>query len=268
MEDQIARLFGAAATRVPLAVGWDCEAWAVAGCVVKRPKTAAAEARLRREAGLLALVRPRVRMALPDLHLIEGPPLLSWHVMLQGGHLLPGDYAGLSGPARDRLAGDLAGLMGDLHRVVAASEVEPWVLGEAALARAVAVLPAPLAGVAVEVAAQFAGMPADALVYGQFDGHGWNMAFDHERGVLNGVYDFADSGIGPQHRDFIYAGLVSFDLMERVVRRYVGRGHAVDLRRVVLLAGVHRLWELSNAGEERAEYVARFADWAATYPMR
>ncbi len=31
------------------------------------------------------------------------------------------------------------------------------------------------------------------------------MAFDHETGVLNGVYDFADAAIGPLSREFTYA---------------------------------------------------------------
>ena len=46
-----------------------------------------------------------------------------------------------------------------------------------------------------------AAMPPDPLgtVYGFFDGHGWNMAFDHARGRLNGIFDFGDSGFGPLH---------------------------------------------------------------------
>ncbi len=44
-------------------------------------------------------------------------------------------------------------------------------------------------------------------VFGYFDGHGWNMAFDHEQGVLNGVYDFADAAIGPRSREFVYSNL-------------------------------------------------------------
>lgn len=34
------------------------------------------------------------------------------------------------------------------------------------------------------------------LIFGFFDGYGWNMVFDSEVGWLNGVYDFVDVGIG------------------------------------------------------------------------
>ncbi len=104
-------------------------------------------------------------------------------------------------------------------------------------------------------------------VIGHFDGHGWNMAFEPGRNVLNGIYDFADSGIGPRHQEFIYAGLISFDLMQRVVSVYEATsGLALDHGRVAVLAGMHRLWELAEqAGNaaERAGYVARFAEWCA-----
>ena len=80
----------------------------------------------------------------------------------------------------------------------------------------------------------YTALPPDPLgeVFGQFDGHGWNMAFDHAAGWLNGIYDFGDAGIGVRHRDFIYCGLTSLDLMARVVLAYgAATGLAVDLNR-------------------------------------
>src|SRR5919106_64050 len=56
--------------------------------------------------------------------------------------------------------------------------------------------------------------------YGFFDGHGWNMAFDHTTNRLNGVYDFADSGFGPLHQEFIYTNLIARDLTARIVAEY------------------------------------------------
>lgn len=115
------------------------------------------------------------------------------------------------------------------------------------------------------MSAAHAALPPDALglVLGQFDGHGWNMAFDHQRQVLNGIYDFADAGIGPAHQDFIYAGLTGFDLMERVVTIYEAvRCVTLDRARIATLAGMHRLWELAEAGGG-SDHVGRFADWCA-----
>jgi aminoglycoside phosphotransferase (APT) family kinase protein len=257
-----------------LASGWDSEAFAVGDLVIKHPKHPAAAIRLRREAALLGLVRPRVRLAVPDLHLVEGPLLWSWHRMLPGDHLLAADYVALPEAGRDRLAVALAGLMADLHgidlgqaRAAGALDLPPWRAAAEVLTLALPHLPRALHAAARQLVADVTALPPDPLgqVYGQFDGHGWNMAFDPVAGVLNGVYDFADSGLGPAHQDFIYAGLVSFDLMQRVARAYQAEtGHPVDHQRITVLAGMHRLWELAEAGttDDPADYVTRFADWA------
>lgn len=73
------------------------------------------------------------------------------------------------------------------------------------------------------------------------------MAFDHVRQRLNGVHDFGDSGIGPLHQEFIYSSLVSPNLTERIIGSYEQiTGRAIDLERVAVLTGTHRLWELAG----------------------
>ncbi|WP_281180587.1 phosphotransferase [Devosia elaeis] len=72
------------------------------------------------------------------------------------------------------------------------------------------------------------------------------MAFDHAAGRLNGVYDFADSGLGPLHQDFLYSNLISADLTARIITAYEREtGRHIDRDRVDLLTGTHRLWELA-----------------------
>jgi hypothetical protein len=74
------------------------------------------------------------------------------------------------------------------------------------------------------------------------------MAFDHDTGTLNGIYDFADSGIGPLHREFIYSSFIDEDPTLRIIDRYEAlTGKAVDRWRVETLTGVYRLVELANA---------------------
>ncbi len=83
--------------------------------------------------------------------------------------------------------------------------------------------------------------------YGFFDAHGWNMAFDAERGVLNGIFDFADSGIGPVHREFAPVSLIDPDLTARTIRAYERlTGRAVERRRVFLQTAAMRLSELAG----------------------
>lgn len=252
-----------------LAAGWDSDAYAIDGrFVVKRPRHGEAEARLRREAEVLALLRPEVTLAVPDLRLIEGPPLMSWHPMLPGGQLLAAEYDALDEAARDRLGRDLAGFLAEVHRVSVpfAPRVQDWP-GAGALHVALPLVPPGLRRAAERALADYAALPPDPLgdVFGQFDGHGLNMAFDHATGRLNGVYDFGDAGIGARHRDFNYCGLTALDLMARVVGHYGAvTGLAVDLGRVRVLAGAHRLWELGfSAVEGRGDHVDRFALWCA-----
>jgi hypothetical protein len=103
------------------------------------------------------------------------------------------------------------------------------------------------------------------MVYGFFDGHGWNMAFDFDTLRLNGIYDFADSGLGSRHQEFIYTNLISPDLTERVVRAYeTCTGLALDRRRIAILTGAHRLSEVAEVANDatHAPMIVQFAvEW-------
>ena len=113
-------------------------------------------------------------------------------------------------------------------------------------------------------------LPPDPFgtIYGHFDGHGWNMAFDHATGTLNGIYDFADSGFGDLSQEFIYSDLIAPDLTDRIVARYAHHsGRHIDPERVHLLATVHRLTELAEAiGDPQHEPAMRDA-WR-NWPIR
>jgi hypothetical protein len=112
-------------------------------------------------------------------------------------------------------------------------------------------------------------LPPDpyGTTYGFFDGHGWNMAFDHARNRLNGLYDFGDSGFGPLQQEFIYSNFVARDLTTRVVAEYEAlTGRALDRERIELSSGVHRLSELAELADhaDQAPIMIRYvADWAA-----
>ncbi len=96
----------------------------------------------------------------------------------------------------------------------------------------------------------YAGLAPDPHgdIYGMFDCHGWNMAFDHKAQRLNGVYDFSDSGIGQLHQDFIYPAFISPELPLRMVAYYENAcGRTLDCARIVTLIGAFRLVELASA---------------------
>lgn len=258
-----------------LGKGWDSTAVEADGRLVfKFPAGKHAERALLKEAAVVAVVRPHVSLPVPRMRIHDGPPLFSSHDKLDGEHLLAADYSELPDGARRRLAEDLARFYAELHdlgrermRAAGAEAAAAWQSAESVVARALPVLPPSLRGRAQATVLDFVRLPPDphGTVYGFFDGHGWNMAFDHARGRLNGIYDFADSGFGPLHQDFVYSNFISRDLTERVVTAYEAlTGRALDRRRIDVLTGFHRLSELAELAHEPEQVpamVSSVADW-------
>ena len=256
--------------------GWHSVAIDVDGRVIfKFPKDDAARAALHREAALLNVVRPAVRLPVPELTIHEGPPVFSRHEKLRGSYLLRDVYDQLDEAARARLGTDVGGFYRDLHALDrglmaahGATAIEPWLPVPEIRRTALPLLPMKVRDWASRMLDAYAALPPDphGVTYGFFDGHGWNMAFDAATGTLNGIYDFADSGIGPLHQDFIYANFIAPDLAERIITAYEAQtGRAIDRRRVDILTAAHRLSELAAAADNvdlAPEMVRQVEDWA------
>lgn len=239
-----------------LSEGWDSVAVDVDDRIIfKFPRHPQGEAALRREVAILGVVGAAVSMSVPSLTLFETPQAFSRHVKIPGDHLVTAQYDSLPETSR-RLLGEAMGrFYGELHAIeparalaAGAERVEDWLSADDILRLTWPILPQHLRPFAQATMAEWASLPPDphGMIYGFFDGHGWNMAFDHAAGRLNGIYDFADSGIGPLHQEFIYSSLVSADLTERIIANYESlTGRAIDRGRVDLLTATHRLRELA-----------------------
>ncbi len=254
----------------PLTQGWDSLAIEAAGWIFKFPRTEAAGGRLRRECRLLALLRRRVEIPLPEMTLHEAPVLFSEHRMIPGDKMETPQYAALGENIRQAMAERMASFYVALHAVPEAEArsagvepIDPWPDATEIMQRNV-FLPEDLIGFADAVRTAWTALPADETVLGYFDGHGWNMAFDYERGVLNGLYDFADAGFGPLHQDLCLSNFISPDLTLRIIQAYEQlAGRHIDRRRVMLLTAVQRLSELgTDASSKPAQwFVQNVADW-------
>jgi hypothetical protein len=258
--------------------GWDCFAVDVDGRLIcKFPRHAEGESRLVMQVKLLAVIRPRVSLPLPDMHLHAGPPLFSSHAKLIGEHVVTAEYDALLEAAKKRLGDDLGRFYGELHRIDQAALVEagakpikPWKTSAEIHAKVIPILSPELRDFAQETLAGRNALAADPYgeSYGFLDGHGWNMAFDHAQERLNGLYDFGDSGIAPLHQEFIYSSMISADLTERIVTAYESfTGRNLDRRRVDVLTGTHRLWELAEWADDPANRqlaIDNVAKWAIT----
>ena len=255
--------------------GWHSLAVDVGGrFIAKFPEGEEAEEALKREASLLAAVRPKLTMAVPEMTIHEGPPLFSLHGKLPGETLDCDGYTRLDEAARQALAGDIALFIAELHaispeimRAAGGLPVGWWDTRDVTLAPVWPLLPEHIRGPAQTAIADYRALPPDPLgeVYGFFDVHGWNMAFDHKHGRLRGIFDFADSGFGPPHREFVQISLIDTDLAARTAAAYEAlTGRALDRRRIFLLAAAMRLSEFAGAIEtgEHVDAIRRYAvDW-------
>lgn len=259
-------------SRAPMVLhtrGWDSNAVEAGDIIFKFPKHADAPARLRREAKFLALIAPRVPLAVPRMILHESPTLFSEHVMIPGDIIETADYDVLSDAQKEGMAEALAAFYAALHTipvseaVAAGAEPKPeWPDAAAVLPVLHARLPAPVHEFAERVFAAYLELPHEDTIFGYFDGHGWNMAFDHQRGVLNGVYDFADAAIGPRTREFTYSSLTSTDLTERLIAAYEAEtGIAIDRRAVAIRMSVQNFSELAELEEHDPDFAATVVRW-------
>lgn len=248
---------------------WDSEAVEIGHTIFKFPKREEAIPRLRREARFLALIRPRVRLAVPDMILHETPMLFSEHRTIPGEIIETAGYGALTEAQRQAMGETLAAFYEDLHAIPLAEAIDvgadakpEWPTADVVLPILAERLPAQMEGYAARAFDAYAALPHEDTIFGYFDGHGWNMAFDHERGVLNGVYDFADAALGPRSREFTYSNLISGDLTERIVFAYSRlTGRSVDLRVVAIRTAVQTLSELAEADSELELFMGGVTRW-------
>ena len=262
----------AGAQFVTLAEGWDSVALEHDGLIFKFARNDRARERLRREVALLTHLRPRITMPLPQPVLFDGEEPFTEHRKIPGEKLLADDYLMLGEGARNALATRMAQLYAELHQLplarmqqVGAIAVDPWMSPQQILDQALPRLPRGYKGWARKVVAAYRKLTiqGDELVYGYFDGHGWNMAFDFTTGTLNGVFDFADSGFGSRHRDLSYSNWISADLTLRIIERYEELiQHRVDRGMVMLYTSALRLAELAEGVLSDEVAVANVVNWA------
>jgi aminoglycoside phosphotransferase (APT) family kinase protein len=252
--------------------GWDSIALVGDGWVFKFPQSERTRAKLRREAKLLDFLRPRVTMTLPNMVLHEGPMLFSQHAIIPGDDIEEDQYDELDSRQRDAMALRLAQFYAELHALplprlhaVGAVPVVPWRRAKDVLERATPLLPKkhlPLLKRTMKAYAQ-TSIGGDELVFGYFDGHGWNMAFDHKTGTLNGLFDFADAGYGPRHRDLSYSNFISTDLTLRIIDHYEKlTRRQIDRELVMLYATVLRFAELIDDKLENDIALEVIDEWA------
>lgn len=258
---------------VPLTEGWDSVALECDGWIFKFARHPEAEARLRREVAILAFLKPRVTMPLPQMVLHEGPVPFSQHFKLPGSSLEKPQYLALDEGRRNALATRMAQLYAELHalplnrmQAVGAVGVDPWMSPDEIIAKTEDRLPRGHKSFVKRTMAAYRKLriEGDELIFGYFDGHGWNMAFDHETGMLNGVYDFADSGFGSRHRDLSYSNWIAADLTLRIIDRYEELARIkVNRDLVMLYSSVLRLAELAADFLSDDQAIANVVDWVA-----
>ncbi|GAB4048690.1 phosphotransferase family protein [Spirosoma litoris] len=261
------------ATFTLLTTGWDSVAVDVDDRLIfKFPRDPEAVEVLRREATMLTVIRPRVTIKVPDLEFFEKPVAFSKHTKLKGEPITKAQYELLGKAAKMSLAADITRFYAQLHaiepnllRTAGALPIDQWPSPDIILAGIQPYLPKNLILKAQQTLKAWTQLPPDLSIYGFFDGHGWNMAFDYSAQQLIGIYDFGDAGFGELHEEFIYTSFISKELTTAVIGYYEQiTGRPIDRNRVHILTGVLLLTELADMADD-AEHGAMCLENALTW---
>lgn len=227
--------------------------------VARFPRDQDAYEALRREEVFCHFVKGRVSLQTPDLKIFcadEHP--FSLHAFIKGQSLTSELYACLAEEKKDRVAENLAEFFACLHRT---SFQKAWDLGAKPLENYMSAQEMhtvleykALSGIrgfgryVIEEYIRIQVAEQD-LVFGHFDVHSENVAFDSAAGELSGIFDFADCGVGDVHREFHPVNLMSTDLCYRTVERYQEKtGRIIDQNRIRLYRVINDLSDLVEYG--------------------
>lgn len=232
-----------------------------------------AAARLAREAKLLRLLGSRVSFGLPSVQ-YDGPNL-------QVRTLVPGAQVGGEGRERDfaarsqamRLANDLGGALGQLHRALTREEAEAFgpanidmlPTSDALRARLEGKLPEPVAATAFSRLLELYGayrLRADDVVLVHGDLWGGNMAVDPDTGALKGLFDLDDAGLADRHVDFMYFHSFGDAFTRRTLAAYSAEaGQSASWEQVAIypVAAFAALADIRGKGE--GHLLQRRLDW-------
>ena len=235
---------------------------------------ASAAARLAREAKLLRLLGSRVSFGLPSV-LFDGPSL-------QVRGLVPGAQIGGEERERDfaarpqamRLADDLGGALGQLHRALTREEAEEFgpacvdmlPSGDVLRARLEGKLADPTTASAFDrlLGLYSAYEPrAEDIVLAHCDLWAGNMAVDPDTGALRGLFDFDDAGLADRHLDFMYFHSFGDAFTRRALAAYAAEGgQSASWERVAIFHAVAAFAALADIrGKGEQHLLQRRHDW-------
>ena len=177
----------------------------------------------------------------PKTQVVEAQYPFSWHRKIPGSYFLTKAYESLNNDQKDKIASQLAEFLITFHSLsidemcsAGGEDLEDYV-SLSYMRENSQVIPNDLKDHFERFTQTYETLyvPEKDRVFGYFDAHGWNMAFNQEKGELIGVYDFADSGIGDVHQDFHPMNTISQDLVTRVVHKYeVLQGRTINISKV------------------------------------
>lgn len=234
--------------------GWDNFALEVGQYVVRLPKDEGAVPKLVLEQRISKIVK-NPHLMTPDLTFIadvEYP--FAFHRTIPGDVLLEDQYLKLADEKKDALAAKIAGFFQHMHstdldlaRGCGVTDGYPHITHDQFVEwypKLASVLDERKFGQFLKYYETILA-DADDQVFGHFDVHGWNMAFDHQTGILNGIFDFGESCIDKRHLDFWPPNTLSPDLARRVTLQYVAlTGIPINLSKINMYT---LLDEYSNA---------------------
>lgn len=245
--------------------------------IFKFPRQESSAQQIEKEALVLAYFGTQLSLAIPRMTIHAKQYFYSCHAKVPGSVLTTQDYQNLTDDQRNALAETLAVFFSQMHATpmqsVQALHLEkrgPWKPSPAIIADVEEILPAHILPYVRRTMERFDAENArrEEEVVGHFDAHGENMAFDLTGGRLNGIFDFADVGIGDYHKELQAPSWISPDLTERIVPRYEAlSGRTVNRDRLAINHAAAQIINVAFSKGIRPEVAAHFVSQYETGHM-
>jgi Phosphotransferase enzyme family len=200
--------------------------------IAKIPRDLQSAIDIIKEHNILTIIYPYIKsLTIPQSTLITTLATFSYHPRIKGGKLGSKIYNKLPKDKQMCIAHDLAHFISELHQIpidkfkgIESMEPYKYDISDELLSLYKGDLTNSEIALIKSIYNKYLQFEKDAdVVFGHFDIHSANVAFDIEAGKLIGVYDFADARIDDAYKEFASISWISFDLVKNIVALYNGR---------------------------------------------
>ena len=211
--------------------GWDSVVINIDNHIIaKIPRDQQSAVDIIKEHTILTIIHPHIKsLSIPQSTLVTTPTTFTYHPTIRGGKLGSKIYNQLPKEIQHSIATDFATFITELHNIPTSKfsgveSMEPYLIAisDELLLPYVNDFSSSEIALIKSIYSKYLQFKKEGSlrVFGHFDIHSANVAFDIELGKLIGVFDFGDARIDDVHLEFAPISWISFELVMNVVMLY------------------------------------------------